>query len=246
MGNDIAHFKLFSDHIQSSAECNAVDVIYESFIITGDQDYLMSRLLALNGLPRGFYWAAAQTIEKYLKAFLLMNGKSVKNFKHFLIKIFEAACEINEDLKNLDIQPHPSIRIESAISQYLKRFNILDFLADIDKYGNPNNRYSENGIEYNTGHLFALDSFAYHLRKKIGVVPISESIKKLSPDLIAILNKNNPWVDTQFNQTNYEIPTREFSIKDSMSVTKLDILKKNRNIPAYKLALDWLDMKMKI
>jgi len=76
MSGEIAHFKLMPGHIQSSAEGNAVDVIYESFVVPGDQDYLMSRLLAQKGLPREFYWAAAQAIEKYLKAFLLINGES--------------------------------------------------------------------------------------------------------------------------------------------------------------------------
>ena len=43
MSEQIAHFKRMPEHIQSSAECNVVDVIYESFVVPGDQDYLMSR-----------------------------------------------------------------------------------------------------------------------------------------------------------------------------------------------------------
>lgn len=55
MSSEISHFKRMPEVIQLSAECNAVDVIYESFVVSGDQDYLMSRLLAQKGLPRGFY-----------------------------------------------------------------------------------------------------------------------------------------------------------------------------------------------
>jgi hypothetical protein len=76
IGKEIPHFKMMSTQLQSSAECNAVEVIYESFVVPGDQDFLMARLLAQKGLHRGFYWAAAQAAEKYLKAFLLMNGVS--------------------------------------------------------------------------------------------------------------------------------------------------------------------------
>lgn len=48
----------------------------------------MSRLLAQKGLTRGFYWAATQATEKYLKAFLLMNGQSVKGFIGHPIKSY--------------------------------------------------------------------------------------------------------------------------------------------------------------
>ncbi|HSH73101.1 MAG TPA: hypothetical protein VK974_08610 [Methylophilaceae bacterium] len=68
MSKEIAHFKRMPEHIQISAECNAVKVIYESFVVPGDEDYLMARLLAQNGLLRGFYWAAAQTIDTTLLA----------------------------------------------------------------------------------------------------------------------------------------------------------------------------------
>ena len=113
MSKDIAHFKHMPEHIQSSAECNAVDVIYESFVVPGDQDYLMSRLLAQKGLPRGFYWAAAQAIEKYLKAFLLMNGEDVKRFKAHPIKaLFEAASRIDSSIADINIVPHKSIHEE--------------------------------------------------------------------------------------------------------------------------------------
>ena len=74
IGKEIPHFKRMSTDIQSRAESDVVEVIYESFVLPGDQDYFMARLLAQKGLHRGFHWAAAQATEKYLKAFLLMNG----------------------------------------------------------------------------------------------------------------------------------------------------------------------------
>ena len=109
MSEKIAHFKRMPEYIQSSAECNVVDVIYESFVVTGDQDYLMSRLLAQKGLPRGFYWAAAQAIEKYLKAFLLMNGESVKEFNaHPINELFKVASRIDTSLADLNVLPWPA------------------------------------------------------------------------------------------------------------------------------------------
>lgn len=245
MSREIPHFKRMPEHIKSSAECNAVDVIYESFVVPGDQDYLMSRLLAQKGLPRGFYWAAAQAIEKYLKAFLLMNDEGVRRFKAHPIKaLFEAARVIDTSIASLDILPHQSIQVHASVSHHLKTFAIMDFINDIEKHGSADNRYNTLGVEYNTGHLCAMDSLSFKLRGKIGAIPIGESFKKLSPDLILVFEKNNPWFQTRENQ--YQIPNKDFPIQYSSNVTKFEFLIKNESNPAYKIALQWLRKKMKL
>lgn len=248
MSREIAHFKLMTKDIQSSAECNAVDVIYESFVVPGDQDYLMSRLLAQKGLPRGFYWAAAQATEKYLKAFLLMNGEGVKKFKAHPIKaLFEAASRIDTSIADLNVLPHQSIQVDASVSLHLKTFATKGFIDDIERHGSADNRYNALGVEYNTGHLCAMDSLSFQLRRKIGAIPINESFKKLSPDLIMIFEKNNPWFQTEENQLTIRMPSEEFPIQYSSSVTKLEFLIKNEgNAASYKLALQWLKGKMKI
>jgi hypothetical protein len=247
MSREIAHFKRMPEHIQSSAECNAVDVIYESFVVPGDQDYLMSRLLAQKGLPRGFYWAAAQAIEKYLKALLLMNGEEVKGFKAHPIKaLFEAASRIDTSLADLNILPHQSIQVEASVSHHLKKFAIPDFIDDLERHGSADNRYNAFGVEYNTGHLCAMDSLSFQLRGKIGAIPIYESFKKLSSDLILIFENNNPWFQTEENKLPNRMPSEEFPIQYSSSVTKLEFLMQNESNPAYRLALQWLRAKMKL
>ena len=247
MSKEIAHFKRMPEHIQSSAECNVVDVIYESFVVPGDQDYLMSRLLAQKGLPRGFYWAAAQAIEKYLKAFLLMNGEGVKKFKaHPINALFKVASRINTSLADLNILPHQSIQVEASVSHHLKKFSISDFIDDLERHGSADNRYNTFGVEYNTGHLCAMDGLSFQLRRKIGAIPIKESFKNLSPDLILIFEKNNPWFHAEENQPPNQIPNDEFPIQYSSSVTKLEFLIKNESNPAYNLALKWLRAKMKL
>lgn len=247
MSKEITHFKLMPKETQSSAEANAVSVIYESFVVPGDQDYLMSRLLAQKGLRRGFYWSAAQTIEKYLKAFLLMNGVGVRDDKHSIKKLFETAVKIDASLLDLDISPHPSIRIEDGFSRSLKKFTPLRFIKELEKHGNADNRYNAFGVEYNTGHLCALDSLSFQLRQKIGVIPIEESLNNLSPDLIEIFEKNNPWFCANKNLPLISIPSKDFPLESSTSVTKLEFLIKHKGkSPAYGLALRWLNAKMRI
>lgn len=245
MSREITHFKRMPEHIQSSAEHSAVDVIYESFVVPGDQDYLMSRLLAQKGLLRGFYWAAAQAIEKYLKAFLLMNGEDVRGFKGHPIKaLFEAASRIDTSIAHLNILPHHSIQVDVSVSQHLKTFTTTDFIDDLERHGSADNRYNAIGVEYNTGHLCAMDGLSFQLRRMVGAVPINESFKKLSPDLILVFEKNNPWFQKEDNQVPNRIPSEEFPIQYSSSVTKLEFLIKNESNPAYKLALQWLRGKM--
>jgi hypothetical protein len=248
MSKEIAHFKLMPEDTQSSAEANAVRVIYESFVVPGDEDYLMSRLLAQKGLERGFYWAASQAIEKYLKAFLLMNGENVKEFKRHPIKqLFEAASKTEASLINLDISPHHSIHVEDGFSHRLKKFSIQHFIQELERHGDADNRYNAYGIEYNTGHLLALDSLSFKLRGKIGVAPIEDSFKWLSPDLIDIFEKNNPWFSTKENLPRITMPSKDFPIQNSTSLTHLEFLIKNKNeTPAYGLALRWLHAKMKV
>jgi HEPN domain len=246
MSKEIAHFKRLPENIQSSAERNVVDVIYESFVVPGDQDYLMSRLLAQKGLPRGFYWAAAQAIEKYLKAFLLIRGVSVKNKSHGINNLFKEAIKIDTSLAHFNILPHPIIQVENSVSQHLKTFVRSDFINDIAKHGCPDNRYNAFGVEYNIGHLFAMDSLAFQLRREIGVKSIHESFKRLSPDLILIFEKNNPFFHSEKDQPPIKIPSTETPIQFSCSVTTLDFLTKHRSKPGYNEALRWLNVKMQL
>ena len=207
----------------------------------------MSRLLAQKGLPRGFYWAAAQATEKYLKAFLLLNDVEVKTFKpHKILALFEAAEKVDSTFSNLDIQPHINIQVDPRVLENLEKFTVFDFIKELDQHGSPDNRYNAFGVKYNTGHLFAMDSLSYQLRKEINVLPISESFTKLDRDLLAIFEKINPWFEPHSDQMVYNIPSREFPIKYSSSVTKLEFLLKNKSNPAYALALKWLDAKMKL
>lgn len=240
MSKEIPHFRRMPEYVQASAERNAVDVIYESFVVPGDQDFLMARLLAQKGLHRGFFWAASQATEKYLKAFLLMNGAGVKKFKFHPIKdLYEAAKEVDSDFTDLDIHPHQRIQVEANSSQDLNMFTVLGFIEELETHGSADNRYNTFGVRYNLGHLFALDSLLFKVRGKIGAPPIGEILKKISPDLLAIFEKYNPWF-----QINEEISNKE--IISSSSVTKFEILTQNQSNPAYNIALQWLRKKMKL
>jgi len=246
---DLLYIDRLPDNVQANIESCIVDVIYESFVVPGDQDYLTARLLAQKGLKRAFYWAAAQSIEKYLKAFLLLNGHSVVDNKfsgHPIKALFDEAASKDGALRSINLTPHPDINIERDTWRHLKSFTIENFIEDIEIHGSADNRYNSFGVEFNTGHLFALDNFAYALRGKIGVPSIKYSFKGIESDLISIFEDNNPWFCGSADKCHTKIPSKAFPIKYSLAVTKLDFLIKHKSEPTYGYALKWLNKKMKL
>lgn len=243
--DEIAYASLLTDSDRVSAECNIVDVIYESFVVTADQDYLSARLLAQSGLYRAFYWAAAQTVEKYLKAFLLLRGKSVKSESHGLVELYAKTCALDATLQYLDIAPHDEMGIPDYSLSHVMVFSIESFLGDIDRFGRPDNRYNSFGVDFNSGHLFALDHFVYGFRTRIEAPDIWQSLKNVDEGLLDSLTRNNPWFATgaPARPESAKLPA---SVRLAMAVTKLDFLVAQIQIPSYKLALKWLNKMMKL
>ena len=249
---DIPHFERLPDQMQENIEMLIANVVYESFIIPGDQDYLTARLLAQKGLFRAFYWAAAQSIEKYLKAFLLFNGGyAVDKHRyrgHPIRRLFDDAANINKAIINISMEPHPDINIKQDHHYLLQSISLEKFIDDIEAHGSPDNRYNSSGIEYSTHHLFALDNIAYAIRRQIGVPSIECSFKGVHADLIATFENDNPLFCYSKNNSCSEISSVIFPIIRSSSffVTTLDYLIKNKNDTTHIKALRWLGKKMKL
>lgn len=247
--DDIPYFDKLPAASQVDIESDIVEVIYESFVIPGDEDYLSARLLALKGLHRAFYWSAAQAVEKYLKAFLLMNGFSVNEKKlngHPIIKLYEKALLAEKQLE-VDTEPHPDIIIKTESPEILKKkISVNDFLINLQCYGNPDNRYNASGVTFNTNYLFALDSFVYSLRKNIGVPDIFESLRDMDQEMINVFTNYNPWFCAKSYTKLKSIPNDKFKFKVSISNTKLDILT-SKHPPSHSVyVLQWLKKKMKL
>lgn len=247
--DDIQHFDRLPLNIQVDIEKHIVDVIYESFVKTGDQDYLTARLLAQKNLHRAFYWASSQSIEKYLKAFLLMRGISVDDKKfngHAIVALYKEALADDCELQSIEMKPHSELVIDSEVNKHLKTMSVETFLKDIETHGRPDNRYNSFGVDFNTAHLFALDNFAYAIRSKIGVPSIEESFRKVDEDLIRLFENYNPWFKTKENEIYEQIPNENCRIKISGSVTALDYLISDNGSSASIYALEWLAKKMKL
>lgn len=249
MNDEINYFNTLPPHVKSSAEISVIDVIYESFVVSGDHDYITARLLTHNNLHRGFYWAAAQAIEKYLKAFLLMNGQGVKlkqggknSNGHNLVDWWGKANLIDSSLKNTNIHPHPKLLSSIENSSRLKTFSATCFIGILGKHGNPANRYNSFSIDFNTGYLWAFDSLVYKVRNMIGVPPIERSFRRLNADVHNAFKKNNPWFHDGDGVA--DLPNQNTDIIFTMNTPKLDFISNNLGNVSFRVAYEWLDKKM--
>lgn len=246
--DDLEHFKKLSDEAQGKIESYIVKVICESFVEPGDEDYITARLLVQKGMHRAFFWAASQALEKYLKAFLLMRGTSViqKGFKgHPIDALFREACSVDGQLAAVDTKHHSAIKFHPNVAESFKEISVAEFINDIESQGSPDNRYNSFGVNFNSGYMFALDSFCFDLRQQIGAPPIQETLRKVDQGLVEAFYLYNPWF-AQSQVDLAEIPNENFKLSLSGSVTTLERLIGTHPPYGSRFALQWLNKKMKL
>lgn len=245
---EIDHFEKLPDEMQRNIERYIVQVICESFVTPGDEDYVTARLLAQKKMHRAFFWAASQALEKYLKAFLLLRGASVdhKRFQgHPIFALYDEACQVDEQLDSVSTQFHTEIKIHPNVAESFKEVAVAEFINDVEAQGSPDNRYNSFGVSFNSGYLFALDSFVYGLRQQIGAPPIQEALRKIDQDLVDAFYLYNPWFALN-HEVLAEIPNEDFNLSQSGSVTTLDRLISAHAPDGSKSVLKWLGKKMKL
>lgn len=120
------------------------DYAQQSLRYTADEDYISARMSYRVGLIEPFLWSSLHAIEKYLKAILLFNKKSVKNFSHDIVKLANAVKEIDD----LDL------RLPNEAESFIKYIN--EFGA---------NRYFEGAACLEECALDSLDEVVWYIRR---------------------------------------------------------------------------------
>ncbi|OON62851.1 hypothetical protein B0920_05300 [Massilia sp. KIM] len=243
VGNTIERFKTCTPEEQANIEEHIVKVILESFVEPADDDYLAARTLAIGGMHRSFFWSAAQAVEKYLKAYLLLRGVSVVDFSHKLNKLLNKAEEVEAGFADLNLGPHPNIAFAPGFS--LIRFRLREFTSVLERYGSASNRYNNHGAIYDTGHLLALDALAFYLRNKMQVPNIESSFHRvLGNDFRRYLFEANPYF-APVDFTHTPLPSNQFSISFSASVPHWEFLQRSDTMQ-YLFAKQWLAAHMQL
>ena len=150
---------------------NANEIVIESFIFTGDRDYLTARFAFFQKQSHLFLWSTAQALEKYIKANILLLGSGA-------IKRTHAHTQLAERLR----ETHPErLEIDTAIpngwaKQGVAHWPDLDvdgFLQRIETLGSPDVRYDQVQLEVHLQDLVLLDRLAFRLRHLL----VSESVE---------------------------------------------------------------------
>lgn len=152
----------FEDFTVLNIATSKNSITHDLFVRTADENYITARWCAVNGLNTDFLWLATHALEKYLKAVLLINGKSSKGYNHDIVKLYEKVKKIGGTLlpKKLS-QP-----VNLDISNWRDR-SADDFIEQLCRNGNPHNRYLIFGYTTEREDIFMLDAMVFAIRRLI-------------------------------------------------------------------------------
>jgi|GEM_PF-2364731 len=135
---------------------------HQFFVLPADRNYFLARFTRINGIPEEFWWQSLQTIEKYLKAGLLLNGESVKQVNgHDIVSLWErhkavfGSAAVGDFVKPSKLQ-----------SDYWTERTVDHFIRDVATKGHPDSRYGLVSRWESRDDLFKLDQLVFELRRR--------------------------------------------------------------------------------
>lgn len=145
------------------------NIVDELFIKTADENYITARWCAAQGLDVDFFWLGVHAVEKYLKAALLLNGRSAKNYKvrtrqknygHDIVKLYAEVQPLAPELLASDLQRPPEI---DGVGWYEEPTE--KFIERLLRMGHADNRYLVSGYFRHPEDSFKLDQVVFAVRR---------------------------------------------------------------------------------
>ncbi|MDA9408901.1 hypothetical protein [Bradyrhizobium sp. CCBAU 45384] len=144
-------------------------IAQELFIKTADENYVTARFCFANELNVDFFWNAVHGLEKYLKAALLMNGRSGKDFpdggkrrlfRHNIVELLDAVRPLAPELI-----PSTLVRPDVLPEPYWREEPIEQFVSRLYDMGNEHNRYQLTGYVCRSEDLLKFDLLVFAIRR---------------------------------------------------------------------------------
>jgi hypothetical protein len=150
---------------ESSKEIGDIDVeknciVQEPFVDTADDNYVIARWCFSQRQYIDFYWLAVHTLEKYLKATLLLNGYSARSYNHNISRLYADVERSAGELLPKGL-PKPS----QLPKLFWRDETAVKFIRRLYRYGNEHNRYNLFGYEKFGEDLYKLDTMVFRIRR---------------------------------------------------------------------------------
>lgn len=164
---------------EDDLESSKGSIIHQLFVRSADENYITARWCHLNELWIDFGWMGAQTIEKYLKAILLINGGVALKQNHNLMQLYDEVYDIVQDSDLLP--PH-----------------LADDIKVFEAIGNTHSRYRTYGHLIGMSALCQLDRLAFSTRRLIHVLDKPRGYDMSEPTCRQILKNDARFVFRKF------------------------------------------------
>lgn len=216
---------------------NANKIVIESFIFTADRDYLTARFALFQKQSHLFLWSAAQALEKYLKANILLLGCGEIKRIHEHTKLAKTLRETHPERLEIDTTI-PNGWVEQGVVLW-PNVDVDGFLQRIETQGSPDVRYDQVQLEVHLQDLVLLDRMAFRLRHALLVNESVESCHLVGKQLKQCFFDLN----YSFAPANFEHPSLMRLTCFHTSVSKLKMALKG-NLGYADVYRDWASKSM--
>ena len=146
------------------------EIVRELFVNTADDNYIAARWCYVERLNVDFFWLAVHVLEKYMKAALLLNGLSGRNFLNQAGKYQNFGHDIESLYEHVesfaaDLLPKNLARPDQLDTDRWRNETPNAFMHRFHQNGNADNRYQIFGFVRHDDDLFKLDSMVFALRR---------------------------------------------------------------------------------
>jgi HEPN domain-containing protein len=136
-------------------------IVRELFINTADDNYINARCCFNEGLHADFFWLSVHALEKYMKAILLMNGRSSKSYSHDIVKLYPQIRALAPELL-----PTKLIKPDDAMPEdYWHDEEVDAFIKRLYRDGQADNRYQLYGYSRRADDLWKIDQLIFNVRR---------------------------------------------------------------------------------
>jgi HEPN domain-containing protein len=201
-----------------SVRASQHDLARELFVRTADENYIAARWCAAQRLDADFLWLAVHALEKYLKAVLLVNGRSTKGYGHDIVRLYAEVKALAGDLL-----PERLAKPADLDIYHWRERSAEEFIQHLLDNGNADNRYAIYGYATSSQDLHMLDQMAFAVRRLV-----CELDGRIFPG-------NDPQLPTV---THREILTRQPEWYSSVGMPLDDLIRKREDDPRRQAALN--------